>query len=479
MDSAELMEMKIEPNIGTFQKQTLAISTQALQSLSILQFSQEELQGYLVQQAERNPLVELAENGPPTFLAHDPAGKERTAPAVQVRNHAQPFGGDSAGRGPASRNTEIDSIALLQEARPSLHDHLRAQARMKFRDNRDLLVATEIIEAIEGNGYLGRDIEDIAEMLGIPPARAETVLNIVQTFDPVGIAARSLAECLKLQLQDRGRLTPSMQQMLDNLDLLAAFDYPRLARLCRTTQEEINRMVREIRTLDPRPGCRFDADPVLPALPDVIVSRRKDGSFAIELCTQLLPRVLVNQEYHAEVKAGSRSKEDRRFVAECLQNANWLVRNMHQRAQTILRVASEIVSHQQDFLLHGVEHLRPLNLRVVAEAIGIHESTVCRAIANKFMMTNRGMFELKFFFATSISASDGGDDVSAETVRYRIRQIVEAETAQHVLSDDAIVEALRASGIHLARRTVAKYREMMRIPSSQQRRRMKLAGAPV
>lgn len=469
--------MKLEPNIGTFQKQTLAISAQTLQSLNILQFSQEELQSYLVQQADRNPFIELSEPGSTAPLAQGSSPDNGPAATLQARSQMQLSGRSPSARGLASGNADIDSVALLQEARPSLHDHLRGQARMKFRDTRDLAIAIEIIEAVESDGYLRREIEDIAEMLGITTERTENVLSIVQTFDPVGIAARSLSECLRLQLQDKGRLTPSMRLLLDNLDLLAAFDHLRLARLCRVSPEEINAMVHEIRSLDPRPGLRFDADPVLPALPDVIVSNKQDGTFAIELCNQLLPKVLVNREYHSEVKAGSRSKEDRRFVSECFQDANWLARNMHQRAQTILRVASEIVSHQQDFLLHGVDHLRPLNLRDVAEAIGIHESTVCRAISNKFMMTSRGMFELKYFFATSIAASNGGEDFSAETVRHRIRQIVEAETAQAVLSDDAIVEALRASGIDLARRTVAKYREMMRIPTSQQRRRMKKAAA--
>lgn len=471
--------MKLEPNIGTFQKQTLAISAHTLQSLSILQLSQEELQRHLVQQAERNPFIELADARPSASLSHNPPRNIKPATTVQMRNHLQSSSGTWSGRSLAQRSENIDSAALLQEAHPSLHDHLRAQARMKFRDARDLVIALEIVEATESDGYLRRSIEEIAEMFGITLERTESVLHVVQTFDPSGIAARSLAECLRLQLQDKGRLTPPMQLLLDNLDLLAAFDHPRLAKLCRVSPEEINAMVQEIRGLDPRPGLRFDADPVLPALPDVIVSSRKDGTFAIELCNQLLPRVLVNQEYYSEVKAGSRSKVDSRFVSECFQDANWLARNMHQRAQTILRVASEIVSHQQEFLLHGVDHLRPLNLRDVAEAIGIHESTVCRAISNKFMMTSRGMFELKYFFATSIAASNGGEDFSAETVRHRIRRIIEAETAQSVLSDDAIVEALRASGIDLARRTVAKYREMMRIPSSQQRRRMKAAAALV
>lgn len=212
---------------------------------------------------------------------------------------------------------------------------------MKFRDARDLAIAIEIIEAVESDGYLRREIEDIAEMLGTTMERTENVLNIVQTFDPVGIAARGLSECLRLQLQDKGRLTQTMRLLLDNLDLLAAFDHVRLARLCRVSPEEINAMVHEIRGLDPRPGHSFDADPVLPALPDVIVSNKQDGTLAIELCNQLLPKVLVNQEYYSEVKAGSRSKEDRRFVSECFQDANWLARNMHQRAQTILRVASE------------------------------------------------------------------------------------------------------------------------------------------
>lgn len=459
--------MKLEPNIGAYQKQAIVVSAQALQSLSVLQFSQDELQDYLREQAERNPFIELSEPLPATPEA---------APARPGALGPSPRDAGSAGGGSARGGMDIDSVALLREAQISLRDHLRAQAGMTFRDPKDMAVAIEIVESLDADGYFRRDPDEIAEMLGASQARIEAVLCAVQRFDPAGIAARDLAECLRLQLEDKGRPGPAMRRLLDNLPLLAEFNYARLARLCGVNLDEISVLVREIRDLDPRPGRRMAAEPTLPALPDIVVNRQEDGSFAIELSNQFLPRVLVNREYYAEVKARSRDKDEKRFVMDCMQNAGWLVKNLDQRAQTILRVAAEIVARQEQFLLHGVEHLRPLNLRDVADAVGIHESTVSRAIANKFMMTSRGMFELKYFFANSISASEGGEDFSAETVRHRIRQIVDAETAAAVLSDDAIVDALRAAGIDIARRTVAKYREMMRIPSSLQRRKMKLAA---
>jgi RNA polymerase sigma-54 factor len=276
-----------------------------------------------------------------------------------------------------------------------------------------------------------------------------------------------------LQLKELNRYDPAMAALLDNLDLVARRDMAGLRRLCGVDEEDLKDMLAELRALTPRPGASFGGEPVAPVAPDVIVRESLGGLWHVELNSDVLPRVLVDQRYHARVSGGARSDADKTFVADCLASANWLVRSLDQRAKTILKVASEIVRQQDGFLAYGVEHLRPLNLKTVAEAIGMHESTVSRVTSNKYMATPRGVFEMKFFFTAAIASSDGGAAHSAESVRHKIRQMIEAEQgADGVLSDDRIVEILKAAGIDIARRTVAKYREAMRIPSSVDRRRL-------
>jgi RNA polymerase sigma-54 factor len=287
------------------------------------------------------------------------------------------------------------------------------------------------------------------------------------------VCARKLAECLANQLKERDRFDPAMQALVAHLDLLAKRDFAALRRCCGVGDEDLVDMIAEIRRLDPKPGIRFGSTIVQPVIPDAFVRPGPDGSWIIELNSDTLPKVLVNQAYYARVASATKAEADKTYLGDCLQSAAWLVRALDQRAKTILKVATEIVRQQEAFLTNGVEHLRPLNLKTVAEAIGMHESTVSRVTANKSMATPRGTFELKFFFTSAIAAANGGDAHSAEAVRHRIRQLIDTETANEILSDDTIVEKLRAAGIDIARRTVAKYREAMRIPSSVQRRRDK------
>jgi RNA polymerase sigma-54 factor len=295
----------------------------------------------------------------------------------------------------------------------------------------------------------------------------------MQIFDPPGVFGRDLSECLAIQLRERDRLDPAMQVLIQHLDLLAKRDFTELKRLCGVDDEDLRDMIGEVRRLNPKPGLSFGGGVVQPVVPDVYVRANPDGTWAVELNSDTLPRVLVNQSYYAKVSKNAMSDKERGFLAECLQSATWLTRALDQRARTILKVASEIVRQQDAFLVHGVQHLRPLNLRMVADAIGMHESTVSRVTANKYMATPRGIFELKYFFSSAIAATDYGEAHSSEAVRHRIKEMIEAEAADAILSDDTIVQRLREAGIDIARRTVAKYRESMRIPSSVQRRREK------
>ena len=299
------------------------------------------------------------------------------------------------------------------------------------------------------------------------------MLEIIQTFDPPGVCARELSECLALQLKERDRYDPAMASLVANLDLLAKRDLAGLKRACGIDEEDLVDMIAELRRLNPKPGLAFGGGVVQPIVPDVFVRPAPDGGWAVELNADTLPRVLVNQNYYARVSKTARSDKEKAFLAECLQTANWLTRSLDQRARTILKVSTEIVRQQDAFLVHGVQQLRPLNLRMVADAISMHESTVSRVTANKYMATPRGIFELKYFFSSAIAAADGGAAHSAEAVRHRIKEMIEAESPAQVLSDDTIVQMLKEAGVDIARRTVAKYRESMRIPSSVQRRREK------
>jgi RNA polymerase sigma-54 factor len=338
------------------------------------------------------------------------------------------------------------------------------------------MIGQYLIDMVDEAGYLTGDLESVAEKLGARRSDVELVLAVLQTFDPSGVCARNLTECLGIQLKERDRYDPAMRALVEHLDLLAKRDLAGLRRLCGVNDEDLVDMIAEIRTLNPKPGLAFGSTMVQPIVPDVFVRAAPDGTWQVELNSDTLPKVLINQRYYTQVSKTSRNDKEKAYIADCLQTATWLVRALDQRAKTILKVSSEIVRQQDGFFAKGVQYLRPLNLKTVADAIGMHESTVSRVTANKYMATSRGIFELKYFFTSAIAAADGGEAHSAEAVRHRIRRLIEDESTEDVLSDDTIVEKLRDVGIDIARRTVAKYREAMRIPSSVQRRREKQAA---
>ena len=386
-------------------------------------------------------------------------------------------GGWSTVRGDRRSGTgEGDFLEQTVAGEASLHDHLADQLAMAVSDPTRRLIGRHLIDLVDENGYLSEPPAETAERLGVPLADIEAVLVTLQAFDPPGVCARDLADCLAIQLRERDRYDPAMQALVENLALLARRDLAALRKVCGVDDEDLLDMIAEIRRLDPKPGQAFGSEPVQPVVPDVFVRPRPDGTWHVELNSDTLPRVLLDQSYYATVSGGARSDTDRAYLSDCLQQANWLIRSLDQRARTILKVATEIIRQQDAFLARGVRYLRPLNLRTVADAIQMHESTVSRVTANKFMATPRGIFELKYFFTAAIAATEGGEAHSAEAVRHRIKDLIDAEAADAILSDDAIVGILRGQGIDIARRTVAKYREWLKIPSSVQRRREKRAG---
>jgi RNA polymerase sigma-54 factor len=504
------------------QGQSLVMTPQLLQAIKLLQFSNLELAAFVQEELERNPLLERAEDAPPdqrdavpnegpTFdesgrnsefndstetdwtsdsFATDRGSLEASLgtelsntfdddrlPVAAEYHELGDASGLSAtswsGSSSPSGDGEVANLEAYVAAELGLKDHLTEQLAMATGDPIERMIGHALIDSIDDSGYLSDSVIDISERLSTTEEDVEKVLAKIQTFDPCGIGARNLAECLSIQLRERDRFDPAMQILVANLDLLAKRDLAGLRKICGVDDEDLIDMIAEIRRLDPRPGRAFGGAAMQPVVPDVLVFPLPDGSWQVELNSEVLPRILVNQTYATRVSRNKGTDADKSFISNCLQTANWLTKSLEQRARTILKVSSEIVRQQDAFFAHGVQHLRPLNLKTIADAIGMHESTVSRVTSNKFMTTPRGLFELKYFFTASIASHNGGDAHSAESVRFRIKQMIDQEDAEEVLSDDAIVERLKASNIEIARRTVAKYRESLKIPSSVARRREK------
>ena len=507
--------MALGPRLDLRQSQSLVMTPQLQQAIRLLALSNLEIEGFIAEEVERNPLLETAgddganepaepsgervERAEPErvdeLVAHGDA--ERDAPldvdyqgedfqdsaADRMSDHpADPaVGGDRSGldgglglegMGGGGEAPDLDALAGSDL---SLHEHLLGQAGARLSGT-DLLIAQQIIEQIDETGYISTPMLAIAQRPGAPLGEVERVLAIVQGFDPPGVAARSLSECLAIQAREADRYDPAMARLIANLDYLAKGNLPALRRICGVDEEDMGDMIRELRAYDPKPGCKFGQPSSIDAIiPDVFVARRGAG-WAIELNQATLPRLLVNRAYYVELAGGAHSKQSKAWLSECLASANWLVKALDQRARTIVKVASEIVKQQDAFFRDGVAYLKPLTLRTVADAIGMHESTVSRVTSNKYLACDRGLFELKYFFTSGIQSSDGGEAVSAEAVKSAIKILIAAEGAK-VLSDDQLVEMLRARGFDIARRTVAKYREALGIGSSVQRRRQKAIGS--
>ena len=357
----------------------------------------------------------------------------------------------------------------------SLREHLTEQLTVACNDARDLMIGGLLIDQLDESGYLRTDTAALAEQLQCSEERIENLLTIMRGFDPTGIFAHDLADCLTLQICERGELDEPMSKLLDNIDMLGSYDYEKLADICGVNEAYLQDMIAEIRTLNPKPAGDFDHLVVQTAVPDVLMKRlpkNLGGGWRVELNTETLPRVLVNQEYYTQVAGSAKRKEDREYITTKLHSANWLIKALDQRAQTILKVSSEIVEQQDAFFNYGIEFLKPLTLKDIAEEIDMHESTVSRVTTGKYIGTPRGILELKYFFSTALESASGIAH-SAESIKARIKTLIDEEDPKKILSDDKIVEMLKAEDIDLARRTVAKYREGMNIPSSVQRRKLK------
>ncbi|MFD2204558.1 RNA polymerase factor sigma-54 [Kiloniella antarctica] len=505
--------MAISQRLELRQSQSLVMTPQLQQAIKLLQLSNMDLVDYVQQEIEQNPLLDRDDGTGNSSLpetdntdlhsaAASPSENEKSQPdSLELTNaetlpdsNQAPLDNDFdnyydsspdnqwsedntsfSNWGPGGNTRFEDASYSLEnslEETKTLRDHLREQLNMEISSPAERIIGIHLIDQVDETGYIRADLEELAAQLGCPIDLLLSVLATLQEFDPAGICARDLAECLAIQLREKNRLDPAIQALLDNLDLLAKRDIKGLRSVCGVDDEDITDMIAEIRGLNPRPAAAFDTSDVETLIPEVIIkSDGKDG-WNIELNNDALPKVLLNNKYHGSITDLARTKEDKSYISEQLQSANWLIKALHQRATTVLKVATEIVRQQDGFLKKGVQALKPLTLKDIAEVIEMHESTVSRVTSNKYMVTPRGTFEMKYFFTSSIGG-DNGNTHSSEAVRDRIKRLIDEEDHKKILSDDALVTKLKAEGIDIARRTIAKYREALGIPSSVQRRREK------
>jgi RNA polymerase sigma-54 factor len=503
--------MAINQRLDLRQGQSLTMTPQLQQAIKLLQLSNLELSEFIEAELEKNPLLER-EEGPTPDRAEETQENAGGEEAGSTSENSESSDGEAAnndqereldtGEGFSEKSSGEDegfdysrstlsgvgaggnlkfedsdySFENNMAASTTLRDHLLDQIKVDFTDNKDRAIATLMVDYIDEAGYFRTPLQPLADRLGCDVKRIEVILGKLQQLDPAGIFARSLSECLALQLKELDRLDPAMEKLLQNLELLAGHDLKKLRAVCGVDEEDLRDMIGEIKALDPKPALNFEHFVSQTVIPDVFMKplpKSKGGGWAVELNNDTLPRVLVNKTYYAEIHKGAKAKKDKEYLSEQLNTANWLVKAMDQRAQTILKVAGELILQQEAFFNYGVEYLKPLVLNDIAAVIGMHESTVSRVTNNKYIGTPRGVFELKYFFTSGVSNTEGSAEFSSEAIKARLKTLIDAEDAGAILSDDDLVDALQKAGIAIARRTVAKYREAMKIPSSVQRRRLK------
>ncbi len=508
--------MAMGPRLDLRQSQSLVMTPQLQQAIKLLALSNLEIEAFIGEALDANPLLEMGEAAPEGGMAEpafegEPEAMRRTtlesSPVDQLVSEGRaaddrPLDIDASAldrdrdTGDGSRTDFTDTLADFGTSGSggegpdinerggdgeTLAEHLHAQIGAVTSDPALLFAARWLIDQIDEAGYLTTTLDDAREALGLPMPAMQAALGLVQSLDPTGVCARNLAECIALQAREADRYDPCMARLIDNLDLVARGEIARLKRLCHVDDEDFADMLRELRSYDPKPGLRFGSRPAEAVVPDILVQAvtGEDGvpGWDIALNPATLPRLVVNRRYYVEMRHACVAKDAKAWLGERLADANWLLKALDQRQKTILKVAAEIVKQQEGFFRLGVAHLKPLTLRTVAEAIAMHESTVSRVTSNKYLHCARGTFELKYFFTSGVASADGESSVSAEAVKAAIRQLIDAEDPKAVLSDDTLVDLLKARGFDLARRTVAKYREAIGLGSSVQRRRQKtLAG---
>lgn len=508
--------MALTPRLDIKQSQSLVLTPQLQQAIKMLQLSSIELVDFVAEEVAQNPLLEYSETSPDRndqekdsaaekeeasqnedtkttddFLQdHSPVSTESDTPLdTDYSEMYDDSVSDQIGSLPeqnlglngsnmitgGSGNFDFTDTTFEQKQSDvlSLKSHLEEQLVLLNAEPYEKIIIQYLIGLMDEAGYITEETHLIAERCGCDENDIERIFKIAQTMEPLGVFSRSLSECLKIQQIQADRYDPAMETFLDNLEMLGERKFSDLRKLCNVSKEDFLDMVEEIKSLNPKPGLEFGEEVVFTVIPDVFVKKSPKGKWFVELNNDTLPKVLVNKRYLKEVGSETIKKEDKDYIDECISKANWLVKALDQRANTILKVSSELVRLQKKFLNEGIQYLAPINLKTIAEAIEMHESTVSRVTANKYISTPRGIFEMKFFFTTAIGSLDSDNQHSSRSIKYKIKQLIDEEDPKKILSDDKIVDVIRSEGIDIARRTVAKYRESLEIPSSIIRRRMK------
>lgn len=493
--------MALGPRLDLRQSQSLVMTPQLQQAIKLLALSNLEIETFIGEALDANPLLEIGETAPPadttpseieegrrTTLETSPVdqlvGEGRAAEdrpldidATAIDRDRDTGDGEWGGEFRLAGSEEGPGIDERGEGEASLTQHLDAQIGPAARDAVQAFIARHLVGHLDDAGYLTVDLREAAYELGVSLEAAEDALGLIHSLDPTGVGARSLGECLALQAREADRYDPAMEKLIDNLELLGRGEIARLKRMCGVDDEDFAEMMAELRGYDPKPGLRFDSGGGEAVTPDILVLPGIEGGWQVALNQATLPRLIVNRSYYVEMRGACDDKAARGWLSDKLADANWLIKALDQRAKTILKVASEIVKQQEGFFREGVSQLRPLTLKTVAEAISMHESTISRVTSNKYLHCQRGTFELKYFFTSGVGSTSNEGGASAEAVKAAIKALIDAEDPKAILSDDTLVDLLKDKGFDLARRTVAKYREAIGLGSSVQRRRQKaLAG---
>lgn len=486
------------PRLELRQGQSLVMTQALQQSIKLLQCNALELREFIEAELEKNPLLQAEEGDVKEVAAEEvDSTRESDEPKETDFGDDQSFEAGSFDdsetdyiRGDSSIATTSsssgssggdgeDTLGVEDNASPeiSLREHLLNQLQIDFTDPAERMIGAHLVDLVDDAGYITQSLDQLGASLGVEQKEIERVLAKLQAFDPSGVCARNLSECLAIQLREKDHLDPAMECLLKHLHLLGDGKFDELQKKCGVDRDDLKEMIAEIKSLNPKPGSRFEHEIVQHMEPDIFVRRLPDGNWHVELNMGNFPRVMVNKRYYKKVTQETKNQQDKKYLSEQLMSANWLVRALEQRAETMLKVGSELVKQQDAFFRLGVRYLKPMTLKDIAAATNYHESTISRVTSGKYLLCPRGTFELKYFFTSALQrAVGGGDDVSSMAVKNYISEFIDKETAQHILSDDEIVALLKDRNINVARRTVAKYREALSIPASPKRKRLKTNG---
>ena len=487
--------MTVTPRLEIKQSQSLQMTQQLRQAINLLQISNLELETYINKELEQNPLLERENDHLESISSEEQTidnynqetnhtSEENIIPDINYEDNFDDYGSDCEGynintpsdwQNYAQTKIHQDSEdydyfeqKLAQEK--SLYNILEEQISLTFSSNKEKLIAKILCEYLDGAGYFRGDITAIAAKLNTNSSIINNILRQMKNFEPSGIFAENLAECLQIQLLENNRLDPIAQTVLNNLELLGSGKLKELKKLANANDDDLTSVISDIKSLNPKPAANYNLEYNTSIIPDVFVRRHPSGEYLVELNQLSLPRLLINHEYSAKI---TNDKTSQKYLRSQLHNASFIIKSLHRRAETILKVSEEIVRAQRDFFEYGIEYLKPLQLKDISEQAEIHESTVSRAVNAKYMHTPRGTFELKYFFSNAAGKLDGSEDTSTISIKHKIKELINHEEPHNILSDDKLVEVLASQGIKIARRTITKYRESMNIPTSAERKRTK------